>query len=35
VHSGHDVHVVGVALNYMKIRMKDGKEGYIPIRSLE
>jgi hypothetical protein len=35
VHTGHDVHVVGVALNYMKIRMKDGKEGYIPVRSLE
>jgi hypothetical protein len=35
VHTGHDVHVVGVALNYMKIRMKDGKEGYIPVHSLE
>jgi hypothetical protein len=35
VHTGHDVHVVGIALNYMKIRMKDGKEGYISIRSLE
>jgi hypothetical protein len=35
VHSGHDVHVVGTALNYMKIRMKDGLEGYVPITALE
>lgn len=35
VHQGHNVHVVGVALNYMKIRMKDGTEGYIPVQSLE
>jgi uncharacterized protein YgiM (DUF1202 family) len=35
VHRGRDVHVVGIALNYMKIRMKDGKEGYIPIHALE
>jgi uncharacterized protein YgiM (DUF1202 family) len=35
VHSGHDVHVVGTALNYMKVRMKDGLEGYVPITALE
>jgi len=35
VHRGHEVHVVGVGLNYMKIRMKDGKEGYIPVNTLE
>jgi hypothetical protein len=35
VHKGHDVHAVGIALNYMKIRMKDGLEGYIPIRALQ
>ena len=35
VHQGHNVHVVGIALNYMKIRMKNGTEGYIPIHSLE
>jgi hypothetical protein len=35
VHKGHDVHAVGIALNYMKIRMKDGKEGFIPIHALE
>ncbi|HUO04432.1 MAG TPA: hypothetical protein VMU16_04460 [Candidatus Binataceae bacterium] len=35
VHRGHDVHVVGMALDYCKIRMKDGLEGYIPISSLQ
>jgi hypothetical protein len=27
--------VVGISLNYMKIRMKDGVEGYIPTTALE
>jgi hypothetical protein len=35
VHLGHDVHVIGVALNYMKIRMRDGLEGFIPTSALE
>ena len=35
VHRGRDVHVIGIALNYMKIRMKDGKEGFIPVSALE
>ena len=35
VHQGHDVHVVGVALSYMKIRMKSGLEGYIVTTALE
>jgi hypothetical protein len=35
VHQSHNVHVVGVALNYMKIRMKSGLEGYIPTTALE
>jgi hypothetical protein len=35
VHKGHDVHVVGLALNYMKIRMRDGVEGFIPVSALE
>ena len=35
VHKGHDVHVVGVALDYMKIRMKDGLEGFIPTSALQ
>ncbi len=35
VHRGRNVHVVGLALNYMKIRMKSGLEGFIPITALE
>jgi hypothetical protein len=35
VHKGHDVHVIGIALNYTKIRMKSGLEGFIPISALE
>lgn len=35
VHKGHNVHIIGVALNYMKIRMKNGIEGFIPASSME
>jgi len=35
VHKGRNVHVVGLSLNYMKIRMKSGLEGFIPITALE
>jgi len=35
VHQGHNVHVVGIALNYMRIRMKSGLEGFIPMTALE
>ena len=35
VHRGRDVHAIGIALSFVKIRMKDGKEGYIPIHALE
>lgn len=35
VHKGHNVHVVGLSLGYMKIRMKSGTEGYIPTTALE
>lgn len=35
VHQSHNVHIVGIALNYMKIRMKNGLEGYIPTTALE
>ncbi len=35
VHHGHAVHVVGVSLGYLKIRMKSGLEGYIPSTALE
>jgi len=35
VHKGRQVHAVGLALNHMKIKMKSGLEGYIPISALE
>ena len=35
VHQSHNVHVVGLALNYMRIRMKSGLEGFIPMTALE
>jgi hypothetical protein len=35
VHNSHDVHVVGTSINYLKIRMKDGLEGYIVMTALE
>ncbi len=35
VHKGRPVHVIGLALEYMKIRMKNGTEGYIPSVALE
>ncbi len=35
VHKSHDVHIIGIALTYMKIRMKNGTEGFIPASALE
>jgi hypothetical protein len=35
VHQGHDVHVIGVSMNYVRIRMKSGLEGYIPMTAAE
>jgi uncharacterized protein YgiM (DUF1202 family) len=35
VHRGHNVHVVGVALNYVKVRMKNGVEGFIPMSAMQ
>jgi hypothetical protein len=35
VHQGHDVHVIGVSMSYIKIRMKSGLEGYIPMTATE
>ena len=35
VHMGRDVHVVGIALDYMRIRMKSGLEGFIPMTALQ
>ena len=35
VHQGHDIHVIGVSMNYIKIRMKSGLEGYVPMTATE
>ncbi len=35
VHQRRNVRVIGLSLNYMKIRMKSGLEGFIPITALE
>ena len=35
VHKTHSVHVIGLALNYMQIRMKNGTVGFIPATALE
>ncbi len=35
VHQGHNVHVIGLALNYAQIRMKSGLEGFVPLTALE
>ena len=35
VHGGKNVHVVGLSLDYMQIRMKSGLEGFIPMTALE
>jgi hypothetical protein len=35
VHKGRNVHAVGLSLNYMRIRMKNGLEGFIPLTALE
>ncbi len=35
VHRGRNVHIVGLSLNYMQIRMKSGLEGFIPMTALE
>jgi uncharacterized protein YgiM (DUF1202 family) len=35
VHRGRNVHVVGVELNYLRIRMRDGVEGFIPVSTVE
>jgi hypothetical protein len=35
VHATHNVHVVGLSLDYMKIRMKSGLEGFVPTTALE
>jgi uncharacterized protein YgiM (DUF1202 family) len=35
VHQAHDVHVIGISMNYIKIRMKSGLEGFIPLTATE
>src|SRR5690348_8063665 len=35
VHRGHNVHVIGVSLNYMQIRMKSGTVGFIAATALQ
>jgi hypothetical protein len=35
VHQGHAVHVVGISLSYLKIKMRSGLEGFIPATALE
>jgi hypothetical protein len=35
VHHGHDIHVIGISMNYIRIRMKSGLEGYIPMTAAE
>ena len=35
VHSTHDVHIIGTSVGYMKIKMKDGLEGFISMAALE
>lgn len=35
VHRSHNVHVVGIALNYLRIRMKSGVTGYIPVTAMQ
>jgi hypothetical protein len=35
VHRGHEVPVVGTSLNYVRIRMKSGLEGYVAMSALE
>ena len=35
VHKGHDVHVIGVALDYTQIKMKSGLEGFIPMTAMQ
>ncbi len=35
VHKGHHAHVIGMSLNYIKIKMKSGTEGFVPIKAVE
>jgi hypothetical protein len=35
VHRGKYIHVIGQALSYLKIRMKNGTEGYVPMTAAQ
>jgi hypothetical protein len=35
VHHSRSVHITGLALNYMRIRMKSGLTGFIPVTALQ
>jgi len=35
VHRSHNVHVIGIALNYLRIRMKSGVTGYITVTAMQ
>ena len=35
VHRNRSVHITGLALNYMRIRMKSGLTGFIPVTALQ
>lgn len=35
VHKGHNVHVIGASLDYVKIKMRSGLEGFVPVGALE
>jgi hypothetical protein len=35
VHRGRYIHVIGQALNYLKIRMKDGTEGFVTMTAAQ
>ena len=35
VHRGKYIHVIGQALSYLKIRMKNGTEGYVPMSAAQ
>jgi hypothetical protein len=35
VHRGRYIHVVGESLSYLKIRMKDGTEGFVPMTAAQ
>jgi hypothetical protein len=35
VHRGHNVHVIGIALNYLRVRMKSGLTGFISLTAVQ